>query len=224
LWVKGKKYINVDDFRFITLKSKDGEWREANHLVFSKKYIPDHNLEVLAGEGLIDLPLKFMDESYIEGATTEEIRKWKDFFRQLGVDTYVEKDKKEGGRKEDVVQRIGVLLALNHEKKHNRNPRELGESEKPGYDILSEGDNQEWFIEVKSTSKQSAFDIFLTVNELSALRRFPDRYAIYAVTSALKSPQLHILRGEILLQLIEREIKITIPYNLWQQNIEQQVE
>lgn len=224
LWVKGRKYINIDDYNFITLKGKDGEWYEADSLVFPKKYMPDHELEVLAGEGLIDLPLKYVSETYVESATNEEIRKWTGFFKVLGVDKYVDKDKKEGGRKEDVVQRVGVLLSLNYEKKQNRNPRELGESEKPGYDILSEANNQEWFIEVKSTSKQASFDIFLTVNELSALRNHFDKYAIYAVTNALKSPQLHVLRGDTLLQLIEREIKITIPYNLWLKHVEHLVE
>ncbi len=224
LWVKGKKYINIDDFKFIELKSKDENWFKPDSLVFPKKYMPDHELEVLAGEGLIDLPLNYVSEKYVEGATNEEIRRWKEFLKVLGVDRYVDKDKKEGGRKEDVVQRVGVLLSLNYEKKQNRNPRELGESEKPGYDILSEANNQEWFIEVKSTSKQSSFDIFLTVNELSALRNFADKYAIYVVRNALRSPQLHILRGETLLQLIEKEIKITIPYNLWQKHIEQQAE
>jgi len=224
LWIKGKKFINVDDYKFITLKSKVGEWFEPDSLVFPKKYMPDHELEVLAGEGLIDLPLNYVSETYVEGATNEEIRRWKEFFKVLGVDRYVDKDKKEGGRKEDVVQRVGVLLSLNYEKKQNRNPRELGESEKPGYDILSEANNQEWFIEVKSTSKQSSFDIFLTVNELSALRNHSEKYAIYAVTNALRSPQLHVLRGETLLQLIESEIKITIPYKLWQSNVEHPVE
>jgi hypothetical protein len=224
LWVKGKKFINVDDYKFITLKSKAGEWFEPDSLIFPKKYMPDHELEVLAGEGLIDLPLNYVSETYVEGASNEEIRRWKEFLKVLGVDTYVEKNKKEGGRKEDVVQRVGVLLSLNHEKKQNRNPRELGESEKPGYDILSEANNQAWFIEVKSTSKQSSFDIFLTVHELSALRNFSDKYAIYAVTNALRSPQLHVLRGDTLLKLIEKEIKITIPYNLWHKHVEHSVE
>ena len=70
----------------------------------------------------------------------------------------------------------------------------------------------------------ASFDIFLTVNELSALRNHSEKYAIYAFTNALRSPQLHILRGETLLQLIEREIKITIPYNLWQKHKEHPVE
>lgn len=222
LWKKGKKYINIENYHFLTIKSKDGKWLSPENLILSKEYSPEHEIEALFSEGLIDKPLNFVNVMYLENANGDDVRSWVNFFKAIGVDKLVDKQKKDGGRLEDFVQRISVLFSLRHERNINRHPRELGESEKPGYDLVSEADGQEWFIEVKGSSKHTSFDIFLTVNELKALQNNAERYSIYAVTNALSSPKLDILRGEALLELIKSEVKITIPYSSWQKHIDPQ--
>lgn len=119
---------------------------------------------------------------------------------------------KKGGNKEKIVQRIGVLAALKCEKEDGRTARELGESEKRGYDIVSKSENEERYIEVKSTS-DSSYDIFLTVNEFKVLRDKKEKYFIYVVLDALRKPTVHITQGDKLLEI--EDTKVIIPFSKW---------
>jgi len=207
LWAS--KYLSLEPYHFITLKSKSGEWGRPEDLAFSEEYKSEHNLEILSKKGLIDLPLKFLNPSFIEGRTDDEIRKWRNFFEQLGVDKKVE-DK---DAKKKIVQRIGVLTALQFEKERKRLARELGESQKPGYDIESTSeDNEERCIEVKGTS-DSSYDILLSVNEFRGLRTKQDKYFVYVVIDAFRNPVLYVTRGDRLLDI--SDTKIIIPFNQW---------
>jgi len=91
-------------------------------------------------------------------------------------------------------------------------PKELGESEKLGYDIESKSGSEERFIEVKGASDSSC-DIFLTVNELRVLRHKRDKYFIYVVRDVLRTPILHSIQGDKLLKI--EDTKIIIPFNKW---------
>ena len=100
-----------------------------------------------------------------------------------------------------------------------RNLRVLDESEKTGYDIESNSENGEMFIEVKATSK-SHHDIFLTVNEFKSLRDKKDKYFVYVVTDVLNEPLLHVSNGYKLLEI--PDTKIIIPFKKWSNNAKEE--
>lgn len=214
LW--SSKYLSLEPYHFITLKSKVGEWNKPEDLVFSEEYKPEHNLGILTEKGLIDVPLKFLSPEFVEGDSDDEIRRWRNFFEQLGVDKKVE-DKDE---KKKIVQRIGILTALRFENERKRSSRELGESEKPGYDIESKSENNEKrYIEVKGTS-DSSYDILLSVNEFKGLRSKQDKYFVYVVIDALRNPVLYVTRGDKLLDI--SDTKIIIPFAQWRDNAKEE--
>jgi len=198
--------LPLDEYNYLTLKSKKGEWIKSKNLIFSKEYKPEHSIETLIEKRILDLPIKFISPEFIENNNADEIRKWCKFFEELGVDKIVESEKSK------IVQRIAILTALQYEKKNKRYPRELGESEKPGYDIESKQESEERCIEVKGTS-DSSYDIFLTINEFRTLREKKDKYFVYVVTDALRDPLLHSTRGIKLLEITDT--KIIIPFNKW---------
>jgi len=203
--------IEIENYDFIALKSKSGKWVKPDSLIFPKEYNPEHNIEILANKGLVDIPMEFVSSEFIINCSENEIRRWLKFFEELGVDKALESEKK-GGRKEKIVQRIGILAVLKCEKEDGRTARELGESEKRGYDIESMSENEERYIEVKSTSDTS-YDIFLTINEFKALRDKKEKYFIYVVLDALRKPTVHITQGDKLLEI--EDTKVIIPFSKW---------
>ncbi len=201
-------YLSIENYNFLTLKSKGGEWIKPEELIFSQEYNPEEEIEILIQKGLLDLPLKFLSPEFIQNpSNNNEIREWREFFKKLGVNKIVEEKKKEW------VQRIAILTSLKYEKEKGREGRELGESERLGYDIESRSEQEERFIEVKGTH-ESSYDIFLTVNEFRCLRDKRDKYFIYVVVNAFKnSPHLYICKGDRLLQI--EDIKVIIPFDRW---------
>jgi len=212
------KYLSLEDYNFLTLKTKTGEWLKPENLVFSKEYKPDHSIEILVEKGLLDVSLQFVSPEFIENDSDDEIRKWQSFFEKLGVDKIL-KSEKEGGKKEKIVQRIAILTSLKYETERKRNPKELGESEKLGYDIESKSENEERCIEVKGTS-DSSYDIFLTVNEFRTLRDKQNKYFIYVVINALRNPILYSTQGNELLQI--KDIKVIMPFSKWKDVIDEE--
>ncbi|MEM5830870.1 MAG: DUF3883 domain-containing protein [Candidatus Aenigmatarchaeota archaeon] len=211
LW--DKHDLSFEWCKFLTLKTKNGEWVKPQDLVFSKEYKPEHNIEILVEKGLLDIPLKFISPEFIENNNDNEINKWRRFFEKLGVDEIIE------SQQNRIVQRIAILTSLKYEREKKRNPRELGESEKSGYDIESKSANEERYIEVKGTTDSSC-DIFLTVNELKALRDKQDKYFIYVVINVLQNPILYCSQGDKLLQI--EDVKTIIPFNKWKDIIEEE--
>jgi len=143
---------------------------------------------------------------FVEGKDDEEIRKRYKFFKELGVDKKVDREK------ESIVQRIGILAALQFEKSKGRTARELGESEKLGYDIESRSETEERYIEVKSSSRPDP-DIFITTNEFRTLKEKREKYFVYVIKDALRNPILCVRRGDELLRIVD--IKIIIPFSKW---------
>jgi len=214
------KGLDTRDLAFITLKTKKGEWLDPSKILFSKEYNPDHNIEALLDtflklieNGLLEIekdslgmPLDFLSPDFIEGIVEGEKKEWWQFFSKLGVDSRLNQEQRE--EKKGITQRIGILTALHFEKKQGRRARELGESEKPGYDIQSEGR----CIEVKGRSTADP-DIFMTTKEFKTLRDKREQYFVYVVKDALKHPTLCVTRGDKLLDITD--IKTIIPYNQW---------
>jgi Fe-S cluster biosynthesis and repair protein YggX len=198
--------IDVRDLGFLTLKTKNKKWLEPKEVIFPKEYNPEHKIETLMEKGLYDRPLEFLSADFLAGKKDEEIKEWHRFFKELGVDGKLEKEKV------NIVQRIGILTALAFERKRKREPRELGESEKLGYDIASKSYSEERYIEVKSSSEPSP-DIFLSVNEFKALQEKQDRYFVYVVKDALRNPILCVNKGKKILDI--SDVKTIIPFSKW---------
>lgn len=121
-------------------------------------------------------------------------------------------------KKKDLYKELVILATIKYEKEKGRNAQELGESEKKGYDIESTSQDDVRYIEVKSTSKTSC-DIFLTSNELKALLQNKNKYYVYIVTNVLKKPTVHIINGNELYEIIEKnkDVKVVIPFNEWRE-------
>lgn len=204
LWKK--KQIDTKDLSFLKLKTKSGKWLQPKDIVFPKEYKPEHQIESRVERGLFDLPIEFLSTEFIKNETDDEISKWRKFFKELGVDERIEREK------DNIVQRIGILTALEYEKIKKRKARELGESEKKGYDIESGSEGEQRYIEVKGSSRSNP-DIFITTNEFRTLQEKRDKYFIYVVKDALQNPTLCVTRGSKLLEITD--IKTIIPFNKW---------
>jgi len=214
------KYFSLDKYNFLTLKNKAGEWLKPQELIFPKEYKPEHNIEIIKENGLLDLSLNFLSEQFIEGESENKVREWGKFFKELGVDGNIA-DKTSS---RNIIQRIGILVALKYESQKGRKARELSRSEEiGGYDItpvLEEGEeeasgmiqSEERYIEVKSQKKPNP-DILLTTKQFNTLRAKQEKYFVYVVKDALRYPTLCVTRGDKLLEITD--IKIIIPFNKW---------
>jgi len=91
----------------------------------------------------------------------------------------------------------------------------LGESERLGYDILSDGR----LIEVKSSSDFDP-DIFMSSNEFKTLQKEQNKYFVYVVKDALRNPILCINSGKMLAEVVD--IKTIIPFSKWKKLTEEE--
>jgi hypothetical protein len=205
LW--GKSQITAKDLTFLTLKTKSGKWSKSEDLVFSMEYKPDHIIESLVNDKkLLDFQLEFVSSDFIKDEKDDKIRGWVRFFKELGVDKKLEQEQ------DRITQRIGVLTALQFEKAKGRMARELGESEKLGYDIESKSETEERCIEVKSSSHSDP-NIFITTNELKTLQAKQSEYFVYVVRETLRNPTLSVTRGNRLLDI--SDVRTIIPFSKW---------
>lgn len=192
LWEKHQ--VDIKDLSFLTLKTKDYKWLLPNELILPKEYKPRHNLEQIVEKGLLDLPLMFLSAEFVQDKNEVEINSWHNFFQELGVDTAILQEKQQ-----HIVQRIGIKTALCFEEKKGSVARELGESEKPGYDIKSESPSEERHIEVKGSSDLNP-RMALTKKEFETLQTEQDKYFVYVVEDALRIPRLYTVKGSELLK------------------------
>jgi len=215
-WEKG---LDVKDLSFLTFKTSNGQWLRPQDILFSKEYNPEHRMESLrdefvkwikegtldVDENMLGMPTDFLSTEFIKGCDDQEVRRWSAFFKQTGVDAKLKQEETED--KKGFSQRIGILMSLHYEKMKGREAKELGESQKPGYDVESE----ERVIEVKGRSSSSP-NIFITTKELKAMQKF-DNYFVYVVSDALRHPILTLVSGGDLLGITD--IQIIVPYKKW---------
>lgn len=198
--------IKFEDYSFITLPSKSDKWLSPKELFLSLEYDPEtQHLEKLKADGLFDLPTEFLSPIFItkiENINKNQLRR---FFRNLGVDD--QEDNK------NITERISILKVMEYELNEGRVARELGGSEKPGYDVESKlNGNIVRLIEVKG-NKDSKPDIFLTAKEYLTLTNKTSQFFVYVVTTALKDPIVNVVYGTDLKEI--DETKVTFPYNKW---------
>lgn len=227
LWVS--RYLSLEQYHFLTLKSKSGKWIKPKELIFSKEYKAEHNLEIISAEKkLYDAPLEFVSAEFIHNESEDGVAKWSRFFEELGVDKKLE-DK---NFVKNVVQRIGILTALKYEASHGRiSSRELSRSEETGgYDIKQfpeeseeEGEgfiqSEERYIEVKGNKKPNP-NILITTKQIKTLQNKREKYFVYVVKDALRYPTLCVTRGDKLLSITD--INIIIPFSKWSSAAEEE--
>ncbi|MEW6048640.1 MAG: DUF3883 domain-containing protein, partial [Bacillota bacterium] len=206
LW-KGLGWLPRALIEGITVKTTDEQWLRPGNTFLPLVYEPvGQSLEKLIRAGLLDKAsewnIAFVSEDYLrlgEYAPSD----WRRLFCTLGVDSRLER-----GEAQALVQRIGVNLAVQYEREHGRQPRELPRSEEVlGFDVESDGR----LIEVKARN-QSYPSVELTSQQLQQLSRAGTRYYIYVVTDALVHPVLRVLRGDALVGLMHGA---TFSYRDW---------
>ena len=97
-------------------------------------------------------------------------------------------------RNDPEVERIGMEIAMEYERKQNRMPEDVS-AENLGFDIRSKDPktNSIRYIEVKARSQVSA--VSLTQNEWFKAKRFKDDYYLYAVMPTSDKPRLYIIQN-----------------------------
>ncbi len=214
LWEKGS--ILSQHLGFITLPSSKEEWLPPPQLFFSKAYNPTYKLHELQTKGLLDFPLELVSDLFVQDSGEQQRSSWYQFFRQLGVDAKLG----EKCFKKNIIERVGVLLALHYEQHKGRKAHEIPRSQEVlGYDLvpeLEEGEgfvqSSERYIEVKSSEKPNP-DIYLTTRQFRTLQEQRERYFVYVITDALRHPTLHVTRGDQLLTITQ--IRTVIPFRKW---------
>lgn len=222
-WENG--YLDADRYNFITLKTVSGKWETPKDILFSSKYLPtDHDLEKINSDIGIGIPLEFLSNEFIDNLDSDDdLRSWREFFKELGV------DKKILDLKKKIIQRIGINMAMIYEKKNNREPIELTSSlELGGYDIdsyddveeyngaiLSKGQKNSRRIEVKSSNSIDP-EIRLSIKQVKTLMRKDQDYYVYVIKDALRYPTLSNLKGEELSKIIDKlDIRVNVPFKQW---------
>lgn len=189
LW--SKKKITSKEVSFLTLKTKSGKWVKPSEILFSAEYNPPHRLEGLANKGLLDTPTEFLTADFAGKQDTPE---WYTFLKELGVDSIAG----DVNKMRPLVQRIGINVALQYEKTQGRDASELGESVKPGYDIVSKSTTEERHIEVKGSADSSS-SVFVTGKEFLKLRADEKNYHVYIVANTKNAPVLYPITGSKIL-------------------------
>ena len=209
-------------FAFMTLPAKNGEWLEPAELFLPQAYTPAHSIELLLQQKVLDFPLPLLSAVFVENAekaSGQEITNWRQFVCSLGVD----KKLSERSFKKNIIQRIGIMVALKYEQTKERQAVEIPRSKEVfGYDIAIEEEvenigfvqSSERYIEVKSSEKPYP-DIFLTSRQFQTLQEKKEKYYVYVVTDVLRNPVLHVTRGDKLLAVTQ--IKTLIPFRKWWQ-------
>jgi len=209
----------------LTLKTKSGKWIKPEEIIFSKEYSPDHKIEELVEKRLLDLPVEFLSNVFVQDIDDKEISERRKFFKELGID----KKLQDRNFRRNIISRIGINVAKKFEKSKGRTAHELTRSvEIDGYDIIplegsEEGfglvQSQERYIEVKSSAKINP-DIFLTSKQFSTLQEKREKYFVYIIRDALRNPTLHVTRGDKLIKI--PDIKTIIPFNKWWENAKEE--
>lgn len=197
--------FNLDKFDYITLKTKSGKWIKPKKILYSGSYQPDHRLEKLYDNQLLDGNYEFLSDDYLNNYIKDNIQfenyeQISGFFTELGVDTLLLNHDK-------TTERIGILCALKYEKKENRDAIEIGQSRSKTGDIQSTDDNNsEIIIEVKARKEKNP-DIDLTINQSKKITQNKIHF-LYIISNALKKPELTILSSTKILELASSKIHL----------------
>lgn len=157
-------------------------------------------------------------------ALEEEIRRQKSLLpavpEMLGVARVLPQVSEVSGIRSDIeIEAIGMQVAMEYERKHNRNPQDVS-AQNLGYDIRSEGvDGFVRYIEVKARATTGT--IVLTPNEWLMARRLGTEYWLYVVENAASEPVLYTIQnpaGKFRPQEIAEVVRYVV--SNWKQAVE----
>ncbi|MCL0063791.1 DUF3883 domain-containing protein [Dehalococcoidia bacterium] len=188
------------DIKGIPVKTKSGKWLKAQEVLFATEFKPEEDIEALFRKGLLDGEHEFLDPIFIERESPEGIQKWREFFKEAGIEEGIDKTK--------LVQRVAILTAKRYEEevyglKEGKDFYELSESEAQGkgYDIKSKmPDGSPKCIEVKGRRREEAVEV--GKNQYQLAMKEKERTWIYIVINALKTPELFVVKGESLAEFL----------------------
>ena len=208
VWSDG--FIQLEKLKDIPVRTKTGKWVRPEVVAFSNEYQPEYRLEELISRGFLDVELDFLDPVFIKDAALDEISKWRDFFEGIGLGKELKLD--------NFSERVGILLSLRYEKERGFKAEELTESEAKGegYDIRSVmPDGSIKYIEAKSTKGEER-NLNFTKPQYRRLMNESERYFVYVVTDALSHPELRVLSGLKLRELlVNLSAEVTLRYSDW---------
>jgi len=121
----------------------------------------------------------------------------------------------EGFAESSDIERIGMEEAMKFERMQGRIPEDVSERNL-GFDIRSSGPSEVRYIEVKA--RASSGPVALTPNEWIAAQRFREKYWLYIVTDAARSPKLYPIQNPMAKLKPREEIRIVkyvIPEEEW---------
>jgi superfamily II DNA or RNA helicase len=90
------------------------------------------------------------------------------------------------------IEAIGMEVAMQHERAEGRQPTDVSK-EYLGYDIVSEGNGERRYIEVKAFATSG--QLIMTPNERQMCQRLGDEYWLYVVENAATNPTLRCIRN-----------------------------
>ena len=100
--------------------------------------------------------------------------------------------KKAGMVSDEEVEKIGMKISMEYEKKQGRKPIDVSK-ENLGFDIRSKGDDEIRYIEVKARANEGY--VALTTNEWFKANRFKEQYWLYIISNAVTNPSLYIINN-----------------------------
>jgi hypothetical protein len=210
VWSDG--FIQLEKLKDIPVRTKAGKWVRPEAVAFSNEYQPEYRLEELISRGFLDVELEFLDPVFIKDAALDEISKWRNFFEGIGLGKELKQ------KLDNFAERVGILLSLRYEKERGFKAEELTESEAKGegYDIRSVmPDGSIKCIEVKSTRGEER-NLNFTKPQYRRLMNESERYFVYVVTDALSHPELRVLSGVKLRELlVNLSAEVTLRYSDW---------
>jgi hypothetical protein len=208
VWSDG--FIRLEKLKDIPVRTKGGKWVRPEVVAFSNEYQPEYRLEELISRKFLDVELEFLDPVFIKDAALDEVSKWRDFFEGIGLGKELKLD--------NFAERVGILLSLQYEKRRGFEAEELTESEAKGegYDIRSVmPDGSIKYIEAKSTKGEER-NLNFTKPQYRRLMNESERYFVYVVTDALSHPELRVLSGVKLRELlVNLSAEVTLRYSDW---------
>jgi len=108
------------------------------------------------------------------------------------------------------VEQAGMAFVLDYERQQGRDPLDVSR-EYRGYDILSAGERETRYIEVKAFATTGAVE--LTPHEWQIARRLQDAYWLYVVENVLTEPRLYTIQnpaGSLKAQPVVGIVKLVI--------------
>jgi len=116
---------------------------------------------------------------------------------------------------DEEIERIGMRIAMDYEKKQERKPEDVSE-ENIGFDIRSKGKDETRYIEVKARKDEG--NVALTCNEWFKAKRFKEEYWLYIVTDAATNPTLYVINNPAESLNVQEKIEVIrflVPASEW---------